>query len=140
MVGGGGGKRKILPYVDAGFDHDDFVPDPDDSGDINYLSDRRVITGLDFNQSPSAYNVTRDSVITVEYRKGNNTEAVTIAGMPVGVEFNPKKLRYDHSVKKHRGNNWQLKRLLVSNYAPRNLSMSDEIEVHTEESRRRRKR
>ncbi|HMJ26116.1 MAG TPA: hypothetical protein VK475_09820 [Pyrinomonadaceae bacterium] len=132
-IGGGGGKRKVLPYVELWFDHDDYVPDPDDKD--NFVSEANVLSSLLLNSAPKGA-ITRNSEIVIEYKKGGNSGEIIVTGIPPGVRFNGKKLRY--KAKRHHGDDWQLKTLTIDNTTT-NLAIDDQIEIHTTLARRRRR-
>ena len=124
-VGGGGG---IGPFVESGFDHNDYVPDPEDRD--NFIDDDVVLASLEVNDTATGH-ITRDSEIVVNFKKGGSSGKIIVTGVPLGVRFNGKKLRYNHQQKKHRADGWELKTLEIDSDPPINLSDTDTIEIHT---------
>jgi hypothetical protein len=131
-IGGGGGKRKLPPYVTLEFDHNDYAPDPDDTD--NFLNEDAVLASLKLN-NVSVGTITRNSTIVIDYKKGGSTGQIILTGIPLGIRFNGKKLRYH--LKKHRGDGWQLKTLTIDNDPSINLAAGDRVEVLTTASKRR---
>jgi hypothetical protein len=137
MVGGGGG---VGPMVELKFDHNDYVPDPDDRDNfintelaLNYIQ----LVGGDPIRLPA------NSEIVVEYKKGGSTGRITVEAdpptVPLGVKFNPKKLKYNHQSKKHRDDGLVLKNLTINGRTD-NLGEMDVMFIHTMPANRRRSR
>jgi hypothetical protein len=141
-VGGGGRKRnqsgKLVgdPYVDLSFLHDDYVPDPDDRD--NFVNDLAMLASITVNDSDKG-PINRDSEIIIEFKRAGDNGIITITGAPLGVDFNPKKLRYDRPIKKHRALKWTLKQITVDGEVTR-LEPLDKIEIHTTTLPARRRR
>lgn len=127
-IGGGGG---IEPMVELWFDHNEYVPDPNDRD--NFVNRALAFRNIEINGV--SQNLGPNSTIVVEFKKGGSTKKITITAsppsVPLGVEFKGNDLRYNHQSKKHRDDGSVLKRVII-NGAPTTLGEEDQIGVHTQ--------
>ena len=126
-VGGGGG---IGPFVELEFDHNDYVPDPDDQD--NFINPDLTLVEIQINdQEP--LELSPHSEIVIQFQKGGNRKVTITADppdTPLGVRFNPKHLKYNHQQKKHRDDGSVLKKLTVDGMST-NLNEDDQIIIRT---------
>lgn len=129
LVGGGGG---FDPAVELSFDHDDYVPDPDNRD--NFVHPELVLDYLLLNHS-NRISLEPDSSVIIRYKRGGATDEIIVTAdpnddVPLGVEFNPKKLKYNYQSKKHRADGLILTELEIDEEST-DLTDDAEIEIHT---------
>ena len=128
-VGGGGG---IDPWVELGFDHDEFVPEPDDRD--RFVNPDLSLAFIQINNG-NPQQLPTASEIVVEFAKGNVRRRIIMSadppnGIRLGVEFKANELRYNHQRRKHRDDGSRLTMLTI-NGAPTALGTNDQVSVHT---------
>jgi hypothetical protein len=128
-VGGGGG---IDPWVDLDFDHDNYVPDPDDRD--NFVNLEGTLAYIQINNG-NPRQLPPTSEIIVAFKKGGSNRKITIAAdppndIPLGVKFKAKELKYNYQERKHRDDGSQLVKVTINGEVI-NLATNDQIYVHT---------
>jgi len=113
-VGGGGGaeddpERLRSVFVDIQFDHDDYVPDPDDRD----LYANELVQLWKFIIDGTEYPVTSDVTITCLNPNSNKTAKIVVSKSPFGVKFNPHDFPYDHQSRKHTSNKTNKPRIVI---------------------------